>query len=273
MLSVFITIKKMMIKTKNESIQLPTKLNKHISEIAGLFAADGSMQKKHICFWGNPMADKDYYDFHLTNLFLNGLNYQINPHLKKSNQVYGFYICNKHILDFFHNYLNFPIGSKTYTVSIPRIILESNDDKLYAAFLRGYFAGDGSISFFKRYSLGYNAFSRTYHVYPRLQIISVSAKIIKESSNLLKHLGISNFVRVKRSKQRNSVDACELSVYGKSRLQAWSDKIGFVNPNHSTRYEIFKRNGFVPPSTTYSQRIDILKNKLNPLSFYKSLAQ
>ena len=58
----------------NEKIEI------EISEIAGLFAADGSMQKEHISFWGNPKSDKDYYDNRLTYLFQKAFNLNINPH-------------------------------------------------------------------------------------------------------------------------------------------------------------------------------------------------
>ena len=100
------------------------KLNPEISEIAGLFAADGSMQKEHISFWGNLYADRDYYDFHLKPLFLRAFHININPHEKKSNSVYGFYICKKEVINFFHSYLGFPIGSKTYSFEAPKGISE-----------------------------------------------------------------------------------------------------------------------------------------------------
>ena len=58
-----------------------------IAEVAGLFAADGSMQKEHICFWGNPFCDKSYYDFRIKSIFKNSFGIDINPHHKKSNSV------------------------------------------------------------------------------------------------------------------------------------------------------------------------------------------
>ena len=38
------------------------KITSEIAELAGIFAADGFMQKYHICFWGNPKSDKEFYD-------------------------------------------------------------------------------------------------------------------------------------------------------------------------------------------------------------------
>ena len=70
------------------------KITSEISELAGVFAADGSMQKKHICFWGNLSADREFYNGHLSHLFYNVFNISIRPHEKLSNSVYGFYVCN-----------------------------------------------------------------------------------------------------------------------------------------------------------------------------------
>jgi len=74
------------------------KITKGLAEIAGFFAADGSMQKNHISFWGNPGTDKEFYDKYLRKLFWHTFSFQINPHEKKSNSVYGFYICDRKII-------------------------------------------------------------------------------------------------------------------------------------------------------------------------------
>jgi len=37
-------------------------INENIAELAGAFAADGSMRKAHLCMWGNISEDREYYD-------------------------------------------------------------------------------------------------------------------------------------------------------------------------------------------------------------------
>mgnify|MGYP006312776507 CR=1 FL=1 len=46
----------------------PKKINPGIAELAGFFAADGSMSENHISFWGNPESDKLFYDFYLKKI-------------------------------------------------------------------------------------------------------------------------------------------------------------------------------------------------------------
>ena len=76
-----------------------------LAELAGLFAADGSMQQKHLCFWGNISEDRDYYDFVIKKLFIEAFNINVRLHEKKSNSVYGFYICDRKVLVCFNKYL------------------------------------------------------------------------------------------------------------------------------------------------------------------------
>ncbi len=243
------------------------KITSEISELAGIFAADGSMQQNHICFWGNPHSDKDFYDNHLKFLFLKAFNVEIRPHEKKSNCVYGFYICNKRIINFFNKVLDFPIGKKTYSLKVPDVIYKNKDKNITCAFIRGFFSGDGCLNFDKRYANDQKIL-KIIHTYPRIQITCVSEKLIQQLSNMLNNLNIKNFIRKSISKKKNEVDSFRLQVSGRVMLDKWIKGIGFSNANHFSRYEIFKKHSFVPPNTTYIDRLKILKGKKNPWSFY-----
>lgn len=242
------------------------KINSNISEIAGFFAADGSMQKNHICFWGNIEADRDYYDIRLKKLFLDEFGISINPHEKRSNSVYGFYVCNRQIIDYFSKVLGFLFGEKTNSVMIPEIIMKSSDENKLA-FIRGFLAGDGCLNFDKRYAKDQEIL-KIIHTYPRIQIKSVSERIISQISEILNENGIRNFISLKKSKKNNEKDSYMLQVSGVKMMGVWESLIGFSNPNHSTKCEIFKKHGFVPSHTAYRDRLAILDGVLDPWSFY-----
>ena len=121
-----------------------------IAELAGIFAADGSMQKKHICFWGNMTEDRDHYDNIIKKLFKKAFSVNINIHEKKSNSVYGFYVCNKLIIKYFNECLGFNFGSKTYVVGAPKGIMDSSDSRIWSAFVRGFCDSDGCLNFDKK---------------------------------------------------------------------------------------------------------------------------
>ncbi len=248
----------------------PTKIIE-ISEIAGLFAADGSMQRGHICFWGNPKSDKEYYDNHLKKLFLKAFNFVINPHEKPSNSVYGFYVCDKTIINFFNEVLEYPFGNKTYTLRVPNIIYQNKNKEVIRSFVRGFFSGDGCLNFDKRYANDQKIL-KIIHTYPRIQLKCVSKLLIYQLAEMVNRLNIKNFVSTQHSHKENEVDSYTLQISGKIMLDKWVKEIGFPNANHSSRYEIFKKQGFVPPNTTYNQRKDILEGRIDPWSFYPKWA-
>jgi hypothetical protein len=243
------------------------KLNPGISEIAGIFAADGSMQKEHICFWGNITEDKDHYDKIIKSLFKKSFNVEVRPHSKKSNSVYGFYVCNKEIIKYFNEYLGFPFGSKTYSLEIPKKIVNSGNLKIWSSFIRGFCDSDGCLTFGKRYGTCRNIL-KTIHTYPRIQINSVSSKVIADLSLLLGRLNINHSVCQKKYRKPNESTVYLLQVCGKNNLESWVKTIGFNNSVHKTKYEIFKRFNFVPVNISLSKRKEILEGKINPWIYY-----
>ena len=133
--------------------------------------------------------------------------------------------------------------------------------------LAGLFAADGCLNFDKRYAKD-QAILRVIHTYPRIQIHCVSQRIILQMSKMLKRFEIKNFVSVKKSIKDNEVNSYMLQVSGVKMLEKWVEEIGFSNKSHLTRYEIFKKVGFVPSNTSYEQRLRILDGELDPWSFY-----
>ena len=242
-----------------------------IAEIAGIFAADGSMQKNHICFWGNITEDVEYYDTTIKSLFKKAFNININPHPKKSNSVYGFYICNKEIIRFFNEVLGFSFGNKTYTVRVPEIIMKSKNPTIWTSFIRGVFDNDGCLNFDKKWGSCQKVL-KIIHTYPRIQLASVSHRLIEDICRLLNYLKMHYSCYKFNSKKENEQEYSLLQVKGKIRLERWMDLIGFNNPVQKTRYEIFKKHGFVPINTDIATRKKILKGEIDPWSFYPKRA-
>lgn len=241
-------------------------LTKEFAEILGMFAADGSMQDEHICMWGNIYEDKEYYDEVVCKLFSHVFNKEVKAHEKKSNSVYGFYICDKEIIQTFKE-----IGftrNKTYTVRVPKEIIESKDEKIIAAFIRGFTDCDGCLNFVKRYERGYSHFKRKYHTYPRIYIKIVSKNMIEDLSYLLGKLGIEHTKHTSKSKKPNEKDSQIITIRGKTRLKKWINKIGFNNHSKNTKYLIWKMYGFCPTPSNIIQRNLILKKQINPKEFY-----
>ena len=239
------------------------KLTEELAEILGMFSADGSLQDNHICMWGNITEDKDYYDKIICPMFSKVFNKKIRAHEKKSNSVYGFYICDKKIVERFKKF-GFT-KNKTYTLTIPKIVKKSKNKRIISAFIRGYADCDGCIDFLRRKGK-YKEFKTKYNTYPRIWIVSASHKVINEISQFLDILKIEHKVNKKSSKNNKEVQQLAIIIRGSYRVKSFMKKIGFNNPAQHTKYKIWSRVGMCPKKTTIFQRKLILQNKLDPFS-------
>ncbi len=238
-----------------------------LSEIFGMFAADGNLQENHISMWGNIHEDKEYYDRVVCPLFSKVFGINVNAHEKESNSVYGFYICRKEIIKIFKDF-GFT-RRKTYSVKIPHEILFSKDKNIISAFIRGFADCDGCLNFMKRYEKGYSSFKRKYHTYPRIFIGVVSKQIIFDLSFLLDFLNIGHSVHFSSKKKVNEADVYRIAVRGPERINKWMDSIGFNNYSKFTKYLVWKKHGFCPTPSSLKQRELILQNELIPESLYE----
>jgi len=245
-------------------------INSQIAEIIGMFAVDGCLQPKYVCIWGNINQDQKYYDNVVCPLFSSVFKKKIVAHEKKSNSVYGFYLCGKNAVDFFKRY-GFKVGNKTYIVTVPKIILNSKNPILYSSFIRGFADCDGFLNFVRRKQHS-SPFHQSFNTYPRIYCVSVSKRLILDISYMLTKLNIKHAVETRRvgNSKKNKVDAFVVAIRGIDRLEEWIKTIGFKNPTQFTKYLVWKRYGFCPPNTTFKDREEMLAGNLNPNPFYKS---
>ncbi|MBI2629640.1 hypothetical protein HYW76_00910 [Candidatus Pacearchaeota archaeon] len=240
-------------------------LTKELCEAMGMFAADGSMQENHICMWGNISEDRDYYDKIICPLFSHICKKEIKAHDKKSNSVYGFYICNKETIKLFRS-MGFT-RNKTYDVKMPPIILKSDNKKFYSSFVRGFADCDGFISFMKRRGK-YVLFKRKFHTYPRIMIKIASKDMIRDLSYVLNKMSIRHTKYTYYPKKINLSPMHTIEIRGNERVNKYMNEVGFNNLNQYSKYKIWKKFGFCPSNTTIQQRNLILQGELNPKSFY-----
>ncbi len=218
-------------------------MSPELAEILGMFAADGCLQKGYICMWGNIYEDKDYYNNVVCPLYSKVFNLKVVAHEKKSNSVYGFYICNKEVIDFFRS-LGFT-NKKTYNVRIPEIVMKSEDKKIWIAFIRGFADCDGSFSLMRRKGK-YKEFKLKYNTYPRIEMGSVSREIILQIGSLLNKLNIRHTINTYKSKVLNEKPSHKLMIRGPERIKDFMKNICFDNPSKTIKYQVWKKFGFCP---------------------------
>jgi len=246
------------------------RLSKELAEVLGIFAADRSMQDNHVCMWGNINEDKEYYDKIVCPLFSKVFNKQIKAHEKKSNSVYGFYLCDKKAVNFLKN-LGFS-KKKTYNVKAPQIAIDSKNPEIIGAFIRGFSDCDGCFSLMKRKGK-YTEFKTKFHTYPRIILVSVSKSMVEDLSNLLKTLYIPHTVCIENREKSGACEVYRIMIRGDERVEEWMNKIGFNNPAQYSRYLVWKKFGFCPSNTNLKKRRLILSDELDPLPSIKRSRQ
>jgi intein/homing endonuclease len=241
-----------------------------IAELCGAIAGDGWIQSNKSGFFimGDPQEDREYYDIHLSKLFKQVVS-EVKPRAFKHWNVYGIGIYKKKQINQIIKW-GIPTGTKVYTVSIPDWIKKENK-KIKEAFIRGIFDTDGGISCQKDYTKYAKNFDKNYHTKARIRISSVSKNLIDEIFSLLEKLDYRCTKRKRVPKQtplRKNNTVYILEINSKESLHRFFKEIRPSNKRHTTKYLIWKRWGFCPAKTTLKQRVNILKNHLNPYNLY-----
>jgi len=245
-------------------ILLPNEITPQLAEICGIHAGDGYLRNdgEHVelDISGHINEDRLYYDEHVAPLFGNVFGIKLSPREFPARRTYGFVSGKRMIVKYFHEFLGFPYGAKTYTVMAPQVIIQSRDREVYAGFLRGLFDTDGCLNFRRTYGTYKNVtFKRTHHTYPRIMFSTVSKSLAIDVIKMLDFLGIKYRSYVVAPSKENEATKFRIQACGKKTLEKWMEKIGFKNPNQITRYEVWKKLGFCPPNTTLDERIQMLK--------------
>tara|TARA_Y100000034_G_C6840707_1_gene380318 strand:- start:359 stop:1120 length:762 start_codon:yes stop_codon:yes gene_type:complete len=242
-----------------------------LAEICGIHAGDGYLRndgkRRELDISGN-IEEKGYYDQHVIPLFENFFNIKIEGRYFPHRNTYGFVIRKKEIIEFMHK-IGFPYGSKSLKVKILDFILKNNSLKKY--FLRGYFDTDGCLSFGKRSMSSYSEFKKTRHYYPLISFSTVSKYLSKDLKIILKELNFKFYPSKYQPKRNLESLRYRIDLNGVKNLNKWLDEVCIANPTKYSRFLIWKKYCFCPPNTNYSQRLKILKNRLNPNLLYKGL--
>jgi len=248
------------------------KIDAGTAEILGAFIGDGWLEKSmgSLYITGNPTEDKEYYDLFLGPLFCKIFS-KVEPKKFSYWGVYGISCHKRQVLQRCLA-LGFQSGTKSLTVQIPQEIINSNEPEVIKAILRGIFDADGSFWCEKSRSKYSVEWKRTYHQHPEFQIGSCSKKLLEQIKKLLDEFNIESKVvlraRAGRRNNRNVSNFYGLRIRKKSHIEKWFAIIGSNNPRNQTRYQVWKKYGFLPPRTSISQRREMLLGNLDPKNLY-----
>ncbi|MBT4136221.1 hypothetical protein HOD75_01990 [archaeon] len=237
------------------------KIDEDIAELLGIHIGDGCISENsrysEYYLGGDIIEEKEYHDDWVGPLFnkkimnpLFGINVNYKEHPKVG--IYGFHIFNKELVDFFKKF-GIVSGSKI-NMGIPIEI--KNDKNLLKRFLRGIFDTDGSLYFNKNYSIKNH--KNLINNNPIIQLSGVSKTLIQDVSDSLKELGF--FPRLKKpyKGKRDKNKVYSVRVYKRKDIEEFIKIIGFKNPKHYTKWQVYKKLGYCPSYTKLKERKNLL---------------
>lgn len=199
-----------------------------LGELAGLFAGDGTLYRtnsnSHAAEVRGSALEGAYYEQAVRPLFEQAFQCSV-PIVKRYYKwglgfVFGVRVCGLKARWLFHDLLGFPVGKKSRTVEIPRIVLKNKE--CWVGYIRGVFDTDGSFYVCKP--------RPTYpHAVPNIEIGSVSPAHREQVAGVLRELGFRCWYN-----ERNST----------VRLTGWKAVARFfevIKPHNPTKVERFNR--------------------------------
>lgn len=236
--------------------------NLEIAEILGAFIGDGWIESDGDALYitGSPSEDKDYYDNHLSRLFSKYFT-SVKPKLFDYWGVYGIVTYKKQVINKALTF-GFQKGRKCLIAEIPHEVFHSENEEVIKAVLRGIFDTDGSFWCEKSNAKTSIEWKRTHNYIPQIGISSCSKKLLEQILFLLNKLGIYSKI-IAKSKQgfkcgRNVHDSYSLGIRRIGDVEKWFQIIGTNNTRHQTRYDVWKKWGYLPSRTTIKERLIIL---------------
>ncbi len=239
------------------------KIDGDLAEIIGIHMGDGCISKNsryQMYYLGGDISEeKEYHDKWVSKLYNKKImiplykkpvNYKEHPKVG----VYGFYIFDKKIVEFFES-LGIKAGPKVH-LSVPNEILSNSE--LGKRFLRGIFDTDGNL-YFDRNRSAKNPINNR----PTIKLVTISKELINSVYSILKKEGFSpRFTKPYKGKTNKNTSHGVL-IYRLDDVRRYISEIGFRNPKHSSRWELYKSLGYYIPRTTLAQRRDLIsKQKL-----------
>jgi hypothetical protein len=152
-------------------------LNTNLCILAGAHAADGYLSKKGLF----SISDENKINLELvSDIIKKEFDIKTRIYKVKDENRYAFYFMNKNFTNYFKNGFNFPLGFKTYTVEMPKII--KNNLNFEKAFVTGAMTFESSVNINK--SITFSATSKKFR--DDLAIILLKNKMNIKTSRLIK---------------------------------------------------------------------------------------
>ena len=212
----------------------------------GVHLGDGSLYVNRIVYAGDSREDKPFY----SEIFPQVLEelYGLKPRFffpKGENTILTTLYSSK-IASFKAKELGLPVGNKLQIRNFPKELKDNYPHKI----LQGLADSDFGIYFRDQNGDG-------YHEYPRIEGSFNNPFFVSEIVEMLDALQIK--CNVRKCLRREKFVEYRVWIEGKPRVNSWLQKVGFKNPKHLTKFELWKKFGYCQPHINYLERMALLR--------------
>ncbi len=212
---------------------LPSKITPLLAYETGTSLGDGCLptRGKSYRLKGNINDEQEYYKNTIKPMFKELYNIDVN--LKNYSSVIGFELYSKTLINFKNEIIGLPIGSKK-DIKIPEIF-KINNKKLLCSLISGLFDTDGSLYFRSQ--------GKNKNYYPVLTIATISKKLAKNVSEILKMLGFNNNIyQTTKITKRTPNKLYMVRMYGYENFQLFKKIIGTKQPKNLNKIKKLEEN-------------------------------
>ncbi|MFQ6130274.1 MAG: LAGLIDADG family homing endonuclease [Candidatus Hadarchaeaceae archaeon] len=210
-----------------------------LAELVGAVIGDGNLWRdsRHyrIDINGHPKLDRDYYDY-LRKITRTLFDREPYVRTRKRTGSIQFRICSKEAFRLLTEKLGLPYGrGKGQKVTIP--------EKFYSSWsvlmrcVRGIADTDGCFSLTQRVSGRF---------YPSIQISTTSANLAIQLKEILIKRGFRVYFRKQTRKKEGWNTRYCVVLSGAEMAEKWMKEIGFSNPRHIRKYDMWKKKLLKP---------------------------
>ena len=236
------------------------KITPELAEFLGIMVGDGNIyiskdeNRYRLIICGHLKNDYIYLNIYVKRLVDKLFNKPISKWVFRNKNSFAISVNSKGVIKLLVS-LGLKVGKKSQIATIPICVLKSRNKKIKASFLRGIADTDFSVAFHK-------GASRIEHTYPIITGATSSKNLAFQIKKLLKEFKINTNINIRRNtKGFSKVPQYYLYIYGEQNLEKWMKFIGFSNPNHFTKINLWKKFGFYLPNTSIKERLILLTGK------------
>lgn len=236
-------------------VTIPRMDNELLAYETGVHIGDGSLQiveggTHSVRYFGHSIDDWIFYSETVPSIVKQLYNKEVKPTKRTDANTCTLSICSRAVATF-KSEIGLPNGNKNKLSHIPPFVKEN--DRLLKSFLRGIADTDFSLFFYEK---------NGKYSHPAISCTMSNKPLVQDLEKSLAGLGFTVSTRYDVQRKRNFKEHSEhvLTVCGKGQLRNWMESIGFSNPKHRTKFDIWEEQGYCLPRMTTQERIALISS-------------